>query len=223
MKRIGITLASLMVVACTGTVDSTDPGGNVPPPGSTSGSDGNTFDHDNDQISPWDLLARIQLEGPPEYTAHVHGCPKIRVANLGNLLTTIGVKMPNTVQLSAGELYADGTDALGGPNYVNRIRENIQIQTSGASKEFDIFAAAAPEVIAAMPTNAACMVGGTPAALFDSTGTMCQVSGVSCLIGYPATAEHIALCNETIAKASTPTIGKQMAVAVLLAAGNTCE
>ena len=224
MKMMTFAFASLLV-ACTGSVDgtATDPDGNIPPPGSTSSGDGDTFDHENDQISPWDLLQRIQEQGPPEFTARMHGCPKVRVATVGRILKGLGVNTANKTALSAGELYTDGQDALGASNYANRIRENLGIQTSGSSKLFDIFAAAAPEIITAMPTLARCMVGTTPAAMFDTAGTSCVASGVSCLLGVPASVVQVALCTQTIAKSSTKTIGQNMAVAVILAAGNTCE
>jgi len=224
MKMMTLALASL-VVACTGSVDDlpTDPEGNIPPPGSTSSGDGDTFDHENDQISPWDLLQRIQEQGPPEFTSHMHGCVKMRVATIGRVLKSLGVNTANKTALSAGELYTDGQDALGAPSYANRIRENLAIQTSGSSRLFDIFAAAAPEIITAMPTVARCNVGGTAAAMFDTAGTSCLKSGVSCLLGYPASDVQVSLCTQTIAKASTPVIGKNMAVAVILAAANTCE
>jgi len=73
MKTIGYTLAilasSVLASACTDDATPT----NQPPEGSTSGNTDTTFDHDNgDYISPWDLLDRLQKEGPPRYTARVH-------------------------------------------------------------------------------------------------------------------------------------------------------
>ena len=63
----------------------------TPPPGSTSGGTNDTFDHDNNGISPWDLLRRIEVEGPPAYTSHVHSCPKVRYKTLGNVLASLGI------------------------------------------------------------------------------------------------------------------------------------
>src|SRR5262249_38728957 len=142
MTRFGYTLAILastvLATACTDEATT-----NAPPPGSTSGDTNTTFDHENDGISPWDLLDRLTKEGPPRYTAHMHSCSKVRYRTLGQVLTQVGVNTANTTALSAGDLYRSGFNALGGPNYANRIRENILITTSGASREFDIFAAAA--------------------------------------------------------------------------------
>jgi hypothetical protein len=122
--------------------------------------------------------------------------------------------------LSAGDLYKTGFNALGGPNYANRIRENIGITTSGASKEFDIFAAAAPEVIAAFGANTVARCPG--ATLFDAANT-CRPEGITCLIGAPATSRHLDYCNLTVSSASTPDLGKRLAVAAMLAAAYTCE
>ena len=196
---------------------------NPPPSGGTSsGEEENTFDHMNDGISPWELVDRLTKEGPPRYTSHMHSCAKIRYATLGNMLRSLGVNTANATALSAGRLYTDGYSAMGGANFDNRIRENISVTTSGASREFDIFAAAAPEIITAIPTLARCQTAGTPAVLFDA-GNVCQPSGITCLIGVPATQAHIDLCNASVTGASTVDIGKRLAVAVLLAAAHNCE
>src|SRR5690606_27459609 len=91
MSRFGYTLAILastvLAPACTDEIEST----NTPPPGSTSGGETTTFDHDNSTISPWELLDRLQQEGPPSFTSRMHSCPKVRYATLGTVLTQIGV------------------------------------------------------------------------------------------------------------------------------------
>jgi hypothetical protein len=225
MTHAGINLTLLVAslglsAACTGGLD--DQGDSTPPPNSTSGGEDTTFDHMNDGISPWDLVDRLSKEGPPKYTSHVHSCPKVRYQTLGNVLTSVGVNVGNAAALSAGDLYRSGANALGAPNYANRIRENIGITTSGSSREFDIFAAAADEIIAAMPTLTRCMVGGTPATLFNASN-QCQADGITCLIGVPAQLAHLDLCNLAITGASDPAVGKRLAVAALMAAAYTCE
>ncbi len=226
MTRFGYTLtmlvASLGLAACTTDTTPQDP--QTPPPSgvTTSGDSGNTFDHDNNSISVWELIERLEKEGPARYTSYVHSCPKVRVATLGNVLTSIGVNVGNQTNLSAGELYRDGTTALGAANYANRIRENIAISTSGSSKEFDIFAAAADEVIANIPNLARCQVGGVGVQLFDANNN-CRADGITCLIGVPAQAAHVDLCNLTVQRASDAATGKRLAVAALLAAAYTCE
>lgn len=223
MNRMSfIVVAAAALAACTNEIDTDTPDGTALPPGSTSGGEDTTFDHMNDGISPWDLVDRLTKEGPPRYTSHVHSCSKVRYETLDNVLESVGVNLANTTALSAGDLYRSGGNALGQPNYENRIRENIGITTSGASREFDIFAAAAPEVIAAIPTLQRCQVNGTPAVLFNEQN-QCEPSGITCLIGVPVDVHYIDLCNLTITNASTPEVGKQLAVAALLAAAYTCE
>jgi hypothetical protein len=219
-----LLVASLgLASACT--ESSIDSGNDPQPTGSTTGGEDTTFDHENDGIDPWTLLDRLEKEGPPKYTSHVHSCAKVRYATLGRVLTSLGVA--NVGVASAGAttgagLYNSGDNAMGAPNYANRIRENIGISTSGASREFDIFAAAAPEIIAKIPTLERCKTAGAPASLFNASN-QCEASGITCLLGVPAQAAHLDLCNITIQSASSPEVGKQLAVAALLAAAYTCE
>jgi hypothetical protein len=221
-----LTLLTILVAsfgaACTDDTTPTETPDNTPPEGSTSGTEAETFDHDND-FDPFAVIDRLSKEGPARYTARVHSCPKVRFRTFGRLLTSLGVNVANTTPLSAGAIYRDMTsyNAMGGPNFGARIRENITITTSGASRAFDIFAAAAPEIITAVPTLQRCQSGGVPAVMFN--GNTCDPTGIACLIGAPATLGHIDFCNLTVSNASTPDIGKRIAVAALLAAAYTCE
>ena len=214
--KMTILVASFGAVACTTELD--DEPQNVPPSGSTSGSEESTFDHENDGYSPWDLIDRLAKEGPPRYTSRVHSCPKVRYATLGNVLRAVGVNTANATNLSAGQLYTSGFNAMGGASYANRIRENIGVTTSGSSRMFDVFAAGADEVITQMPNLARC--GG--AAMFDANN-QCRADGITCLIGQPATVAHLDFCNLTVTSASDVTVGKRIAVAAILAAAYTCE
>jgi hypothetical protein len=153
----------------------------------------------------------------------VHSCPKIRYATLGNVLKSFGVDVANTTALSAGDLYRNGFNALGGPNYANRIRENIGIATSGASREFDIFAAAADEIQTAFTNQTAPMAARCAGAQLFNADNTCRPDGITCLIGAPATTRHLDYCNLTVTSASDVTVGKRLAVATLLAAAYTCE
>lgn len=221
MTRFGYTLAILastvLASACTDDV----PTENTPPPGSTSGgNEETTFDHENDYISPWELLDRLTKEGPPRYTSHVHSCAKVRYRTLGTVLQSLGVNTASTTALSAGDLYRNGFNALGGANYANRIRENIAITTSGASRAFDIFAAGADEIQTAFTNGTIARCPG--AQLFDAANT-CRPDGITCLIGAPATSRHLDYCNLTVSSASSVTVGKRLAVAAMLAAAYTCE
>jgi len=214
--KMTILVASLGLGACS--TDIEDEPQNVPPSGSTSGDETSTFDHENDGYSPWELIDRLAKEGPPRYTSKVHSCPKVRYATLGNVLRSVGINTANATNLSAGQLYTSGFNAMGGPNFANRIRENISVTTSGASRMFDVFAAGATEIITAMPTLARC--GG--AAMFDANN-QCRADGITCLIGQPAQPAHLDFCNLTVTSASDVNVGKQIAVAAIMAAAYTCE
>src|SRR3954471_10891042 len=139
-----LLVASLgLASACTDS--SIDSGADPTPTGGTTGGEDTTFDHENDGIDPWELLDRLNKEGPPKYTSHVHSCPKVRYETLGRVLKSLGVAnvgVTTAGALTGAGLYNSGDNAMGAPNYANRIRENIGISTSGASREFDIFAAA---------------------------------------------------------------------------------
>lgn len=228
MTRFGYTLtmlfgASLGVAACTGSIDTTPPPSDPQPSGTTTGSDTNTFDHDNSSISVWDLINRLTKEGPPSFSSQMHGCTKPRFTTLKNVLTSVGITTANTASLSAGQLYTSGAAAMGAPNYSARVRENLAVTTSGASREFDIFAAGAQEIITNVPNLARCKdAAGAAAAVFDASGT-CQASGLTCILGVPATPDHVALCNQVVKTASTPDIGQRLAIAAMMAAAYTCE
>jgi len=235
MTRHGYTLTILFgasLVACSGSIDGGEPEDDQPPPGSTSGSVDNTFDHENDSVSVWTLIDRLQKEGPPSFTSHMHACTKVRYATLGNVLTGLGIDIAaaNPPAKSAAALYQAAVNSIGAPNYANRIREGIGVTTSGASAEFDIFAAGADEITAALPKLDRCKVNGAAQGptMFDTTTGMCNADAISCLIGTPARPEHVEICNKSIMYASDhaaamPVIGKRLAVATLLAAAYTCE
>jgi hypothetical protein len=227
MKTIKFTImvASLGLAASCATDDPTTTDPNTPPPGSTSGNEDTTFDHDNSGFNPFDLIDRLSKEGPPKFTSRVHSCPKVRYKTFGNVLTSLGVNIADQTNLSAGQLYTSGFNAMGGPNYPNRIRENIDITTSSASRAFDIFAAASQTIIDGIADLPRCGGGGPGlgggALLFD--GNSCRADGITCLIGVPATPAHLDFCNLTVTGASDPATGKRIAVAALLAAAYTCE
>jgi hypothetical protein len=199
-----------------------DPGSlGLGPSGATSGGMTNTFDHENDQIDPFAVLQRIQQEGPPAIATRMHSCQKMKYATVGNVLAQLGVNM-NGTGTSAGALYKGGAQALGAPNYAARVPEAIALTTAGATKLFDIFVQAAPEIIKAMPTNASCTAAGTATNMFNSDGT-CTAAGVSCLAGAPASKAQIDLCNSIAGAGSTPASGQAIAVATILSAAHTCE
>jgi len=167
---------------------------------------------------PWQELERTEREGPPRYTSRLHSCAKMRVATFGNVLASRGVDLAATGELSAGRIYTTSASALGAANYAARVRETSELGIATAAKLFDIYLQAAPEIIANLPQRAAC----AGAQLFDAANR-CDARGFSCLMGIPATTEHLAVCNETVRRAADLETGKQLAVAVLAAAAHTCE
>jgi len=212
-------LLGLGLAACTD-----EPTGEPPPlpEGNASGGTENTFDHPGTNVDVWELLERARNEGPPRYASRVHKCPKMQYATIGRVLASRGVNLGSTAALSAGKLFADGDQALGAPNYGARQRETRELGTATASKMFDIFVQAAPEIIANLPNRDECKVAGVGARIFNDAD-QCTADGITCLIGVPATASHIEICNLTVQRASSVDKGKRLAVAALLAAANTCE
>jgi hypothetical protein len=230
---LSLLVGASLVVGCSSNISEPGPGsGDDTGSGSgddasgapsTTGSIDNTFDHENDGISVFDLIQRLTTQGPPEFTSHVHSCTKVRYANLANILASVGVDTTSTTQFSAGALYKSSATAEGVANYANRVRENVSLTTSGASAMFDTFAAAAPEVLAKLSTLPRCQKAGVAVpALIDANGT-CNIDAISCLIGINATQQWVDTCNQAAKSGSTPTIGQQTAVAALLAAAYTCE
>jgi hypothetical protein len=210
-----------------GSTDNTSTGGDVSglglAPGSAAGDTGNTFDHPDNQVDPFAVLERIREEGPPEVSTKLHSCQKIKYATLGNMLRQLGVNMGATsTPPSAGQLYTGGGGAMGQANYGARVPESIELTTAGATKLFDIFTQAAKEIIAAMPNQAACKVGGVSTQMFDANGK-CTLAGITCLQGAPAVQAQVDLCNQAVSEASSVTIGQTVAVATILAAQHTCE
>jgi hypothetical protein len=223
--QIRILLVAAAAFAAPACTDQTgqDPGNDpAPQTGNSTGGEDNTFSHPDSEVDVWALLQKLQEQGPPKYTSRVHGCPKVKYETLGNLLASRGVNIGDTTALSAGQIYTSSDQALGVANYAARQRENLELTTAAASKMFDIYVQAAPEIIANMPNQTACQVGGVGAVLFNAQN-QCMPDGITCLIGVPATPSHLELCNLTVSRASDVETGKKMAVAALLAAAHTCE
>jgi hypothetical protein len=216
--------AWLAICACSDRLE--DPLPEPPLPGTTSSRDGNTFDHDNDRISVWDLVDRLAREGPPEFTSRVHGCSRLRISTLGNVLASLGVNLTTPAPGSAGALFndPDTARALGPARYAGRIREHIAITTAGAARLFDILAAGADEITAAIPSLARCRnAAGMPSPPLFDAASRCNARAITCLIGQPALQGHVDVCNQSVASASDLITGKRLAVAALLAAAYTCE
>lgn len=196
--------------------------------GNFVGGELNTFDHDDDLSAdggkdPFEILEQRQEEGPPEIRTRLHSCQKIQIAALRNILVGFGVDLDASGDpKTAGELLSEGQEALGGANYPARSGEAITWTNSGATKLLDIFAQAAPEIIANLADVEQCQVEGVGVEMFDSKD-QCQPDAITCLIGRPATETHVAICNQVVQTATTIEKGKQIAVATLLSAAHTCE
>jgi hypothetical protein len=201
-----------------------------------AGDQDNTFDHMNDpgemgSKDPFEVLAERAEEGPPEVRTRLHSCQKIPYASLGNFLSSRGVNLGATSgqgQLpTAGELYAAGADALGVARFDAREGESYFHTAAGATKLFDIFVQAAPEVIANIPNAPACQIGGTGFPMFDPNDGSCVYESLSCVMGRPATEEDLILCNLMVSQAdgSAGDIQRKrnITVAAFLAAAHTCE
>ncbi|MCA9620208.1 MAG: hypothetical protein KC731_14400 [Myxococcales bacterium] len=194
---------------------------------STLGGEDNTFEHlpglGQDYKDPFEALKQREEEGPPEIRSRLHSCQKVQVRALRNMLEAFGVDMAATGNPDpAGELWDKGRDALGAANYGTRTPEALTWTNSGATKLQDIFVMAAGEIIAAMPNAAQCQVEGQSIEMFDEND-QCNPDAVSCLIGKPATAEHVAICNAAVMAGTDIDAGKKLAVASLLAGAHTCE
>jgi hypothetical protein len=196
--------------------------------GAYSGGQHNTFDHmaglgTDAPKNAFEVLKQREEEGPAEIRTRLHSCQKIQVATLRSILTSFGVNMDATGDPpTAGQLLKDGAAALGGPNYDARVGESIVWTAAGAAKLFDIWVQAAPEIIANLPNMPQCQIDGVGPQVFDEKNH-CVEDAVTCLIGRPATAEHVAICNSAVEHASDIEIGKKIAIATLLSAAHSCE
>lgn len=202
-----------------------------PENGPTASDDpGNSFEHPQDldgtSRDPFDILAQRAEEGPPEIRTRLHSCQKVTVVTLRNILVSLGVDLERESNPpSAGQLLAGGNNALGASNYGARASEALVWTAAGAAKTFDIFVQAAPEIIANLPNQAICQVGGVGPQVFDGEGDdmTCNRDALSCMMGVLATEEHVAICNSALRSSSDPEKGQAIAVASVLSAAHSCE
>jgi hypothetical protein len=143
------------------------------------------------------------------------------VRSIGTILTSRGLTGGGTRPAGAQSgqaLYnaAAAPAALGVANYNGRVPEAAFASTSAMAKTFDIFTMASYDAVAATYNAPAC-----PGVRVVGTDNRFTKDGISCLIGKPATDEHVALANDAIAK--NPTDGAKIAIAALLSAAHTCQ
>lgn len=238
-KGLGaIAIGLIVLAAAAGCADEDSEAGGqaatprvVAPDQTAGGDEESTFNHAHESVGGengvTDIKARQAEEatiGSPEEVAHLHGVQKISYAALGKMLGDFGVELSpsgtgadESGPLTAAELYTDGKQALGAPIYASRTPEMMVPSTSALAKEYDIFIAAAPEIIANIGQSKRC-----PGVVLVENQRLTS-DGISCLIGKPATAEHVALANKMVGEAANPDQGISIAVATLLAAAHISE
>jgi hypothetical protein len=195
-------------------------------------ADNNTQHHfqdpnsgDNGITDPSLTISTQNAIGSPEVNARLHSCSKVTYAALGNILKGRGVNLAGTQQASAAMLYKGGASALGVANYSGRVPEMILASTAALSKQFDIMVAASlelqPQVKAGTLTSPACPT----TKIVDTSGF--TKDGLTCLMGKPATADHVTIANDAVTtavgKGLTQDQGQQIAIAAILEAAHTCE
>lgn len=235
MNRIALTLisvAALALAACSdGTSDSLSNGNSSlggGDPNGTAGGEDTTFDHSNDpggaapgaDFQPAEP-GQVKLVGSPEVTSRLHSCGKLSFNSLGQVLTSRGLTGGGTRPANAPSgqaIYMQGgtAAAFGGANYNGRVPEAPFASTSAMAKMFDIFTMASYDAITPNWTAPAC----PDVKVLGADGKFTQ-DGLSCLMGKPAKAEHLAIANDAIAK--NPTDGAKIAIAALLSAAHTCQ
>jgi len=200
----------------------------------TSNNPNNNFHHPTDvtqpgQEDPFEILKQRAAEGPPEVRTRLHSCSKLTYTALGEFLTSRGVNLDlaGGAVPSAGDLYkAPSTrDALGLANYEARMGEAYYYTISSATKIFDIFVQAAPQVIAKIETMPDCQINGVGSPMFDPVTGKCTYNALSCIMGRPASDEDVTLCNLMISEATPAELPnrKIITVAAFLAAAHTCQ
>ena len=181
---------------------------------------------DNGISDPNSVKADDQQVGSPEVVARIHSCSKVAYAALGNILSNHGVNLSSTTQNSAGLLYKGGASALGVANYSGRVGEMILPSTAALSKEFDILVAAAQEIQGQIKAGTYAPKACPGTQIVDTSGNFTK-DGLTCLMGKPATADHLTIANDAVAEATgkglTQDQGQQIAIAAVLEASQTCE
>jgi hypothetical protein len=193
--------------------------------GSLAAGAENTWNHqaqsiggDNGVTDPSQKLQQDDAIGTPDVVARLHGAQKLQYATLGLILADLGVDVASTTADTAGDLYSTGQSPLGVAVYASRTPEMIIPSTSALAKEYDIFVAAATEIV---KSNLASSTRCPGVQLI--TGGQFTHDGLSCLLGKPAKPDHLTLANQLVSQAADPVTGQELAIATLLAAAHTSE
>lgn len=210
-KMMRTTSRTLLLALALAAASCGDGGGLVVP--SAGQPADHPFDHEEE-------IRDVFADGnqlPAALSTRMHACGKISYDALGKMLQSRGVNLAATADGSAGLLYQTGRLTLGAPNYDARSAEAPRSTTGGLTRLYDILVAAAPEIIANLPNQEACKVGGVGARLFDEAGR-CVADGVSCLLGLPASADMVSLCDDMLAQAKAKNIAEPVARSLAVAA-----
>ena len=211
-----------------------------------------------DSGDPALIAARAADEGGLDVSSRRHSCMKFKFETLGRMLQNKGVNMgtlPVTlatncmglgvtqpigqITQTARYVYCDSRLSLGYPQYSARLPESTSLTTASATKQSDLFVTAAQELVTvANPlgtmTADSCKVNSVAAQLFNADNS-CNETGITCLQGYQATPDQLALCSRLVTQAEiTPAklgqpqldailTGKRLAVAAVLTAAQACE
>lgn len=172
--------------------------------------------------------------GASEVAARLHSCTKMPYKTVGRVLADFGLSTNMGATDANGlprayNMWSNSKNAFGVPLFDGRIHEKQFHSTASALKLFDIFVQAAPELMTTIPSAAHCEINGVSVGpIFDATTGDCNADAISCLIGYPATADHTLLCNLVLDQADPANAvdvnkKQRIAIATLLAAAHTCE
>jgi hypothetical protein len=161
-----------------------------------------------------------QKNGGADLVARMHGCGKVPYATLKRYLTSRGVNMANTADGSAGQLFAEGSNALGAPAYKGRIREAMFPSTAAHAKLFDVLVAAANEMKQPLPGGLGAAGGACPGVSVVTAGKF-NKDAASCILGTEASEDVMNQVTDIMAGNAGD--GVQIAIAALLTSTFTCS
>lgn len=222
---LSIAVSAVVGVVGCGNSDSSDELGSADPnskelannPEATAGSEDNTQNHMNGNEDPNSNVEAKKsddlLNGGADRVSRMHGCEKVSYDALGKILAARGV---NITGGTTGNMYKNGMASLGVANYRSRIREAAFPSTASHAKQFDIFVAAAPEIIANLKTSTAC----PGMSVLGADGKFSK-DAISCIIGAPATDDFKVIADQALI--DNPTDGAKIAVASLLTSTYACR
>jgi hypothetical protein len=212
----------------------------------TSPQQANTYDGKNTPVTSFGVPTTLgKLLGGSNATCQIGGCASNetcfcnqddkQAGNPANKQPTECVGGPGGYCVSKPAtsmlLYLSGKEALGVPRLDSRMGEKDEHTTASAVRLMDVFVQAAPQIIANIgnPVKApACTRNGVNKPMFDPSDGSCVEQSVTCLLGVPATDDHLLLCNLLVQKANPVDPAdvdekRLLAVAVLLSGTHACE